>query len=234
MLSEREGFIVAYPDGIERRWNDGRGQQRYRAHRENIDDVGFILKLIDRLSEQFSIDRKRVYVTGISNGGLMSNRLANERADKIAAIAVVTASITTELASRFSPPQPIPVLIINGEADPLVPYEGGEIHFGKLALGTVTSTAETVRLWLKHNGCPAKPVVTSLPDVDPGDGTRVRREVYGSAESDAEVILYCIENGGHTWPGGQQYLPESRIGKTCRDINACVVIWNFFKSHSLK
>jgi polyhydroxybutyrate depolymerase len=233
-LSEREGFIVVYPNGIEKHWNDGRGSSglsRYRAFRENIDDVGFISALIDLLIKEMNIDKKRIYITGISNGGIMSFRLACELSEKITAIASVTASMPEKLASHCSPLRPISVLIINGMDDPLVPWEGGEIRFGRLRLGKVLSVSETVKYWVKHNKCSTSPQIFRQPDKDPFDGIRVRKEVYGQGREGTEVVLYTIEGGGHTWPGGYQYLREGFIGKTSRDIDATEVIWNFFKRH---
>jgi len=232
-LSEREGFIVVYPDGIEKHWNDGRSKVRYRTHKEKIDDVGFISALIDTLTAQLNIDTRRVYVTGMSNGGLMSFRLALELSDKIAAIAPVTASLIVEFKDA-APRRPMPVLIMNGTRDPLVPWEGGNIGILLIKVGKVLSTMETVDFWAENNECPSEPTTVLLPDKDPKDGTRVTVETYGWGEDSTEVVLYRIEGGGHTWPGGWQYLSKRVIGKTCRDISACEVIWEFFKKHPMR
>ena len=233
-VADRENFIIAYPDGFEKHWNDGRGLQRYRTQIENIDDVGYISALIDHLSDELNIDAKRIYVTGISNGGMMSHRLGCELSQKIAAISPVASNIPVNKASVWSPSRPMPVLIINGTDDPLVPWEGGDIHFGKTKLGEVLSIADTVKFWVGKDQCPSSPVVTQLSDKDPADGTTVRKEVYGGREGGAEVVLYAIEGGGHTWPGGEQYLPESIIGRTSREFNASEVIWQFFKEHQME
>ena len=232
-LADRENFIVVYPDGFEKHWNDGRGVQ-WQSHIENTDDVGFISALIDRLSAELNIDAKRVYVTGISNGGMMSHRLGCELPQKIAAIAPVASNIPVNQASVWSPSRPVPVLIINGTEDPLERWEGGEISLGRQTFGVVLSVADTVEFWVEKNGCTSSPVVTQLPDKDPADGTTVGTEVYGGCEGGAEVVLYAIEGGGHTWPGGPQYLPEAIIGKTSREFNASEVIWHFFKDHSME
>jgi len=235
-LSEKEGFIVVYPDGIERGWNDGRGAEetRWRAHKENIDDVGFISALIDHLAKELNIDEKRVYVTGISNGALMSSRLACELTEKIAAIAPVAGTIAERMFPRCSPSKPISVLIIHGTDDPLALWEGGIRGFAWKTTGRSISVPDMVRFWVTHNLCSTRPVVTYEQDKDPQDGTRVRKEVYGNGKGETEVILYAIEGGGHTWPGGWQYWSEKIIGKTSRDIDANEVIWFFFKKHALK
>lgn len=237
LLAEREGFLVAYPNGVEHHWNDGRAKVRYRAQREKVDDVGFLAALIDELAGKFNVDRRRVYVTGASNGGMMSFRLALELSDKIAAVAPVIASLPVEYKDA-KPPRPVPVLIINGTKDPLMPWAGGEIGASlnlllRRKLGTVLSTPETVRFWVRRNGCVPRPEKTLLPDKAPDDGTRVTVETYAGGKSGAEVILCRVAGGGHTWPNGKPYLPERIIGKVCRDFNAAEYIWAFFKKHHL-
>ena len=232
-LADAENFIVVYPDGFEKHWNDGRGVQ-WQSHVENTDDVGFISALIDHLSDELNIDSSRVYVTGISNGGMMSHRLGCELSQKIAAIAPVASNIPVNQASVWSPSRPMPALIINGTEDPLERWEGGEIRLGKNTYGVVLSVADTVEFWVEKNGCSPTPIITQLPDLDSADGTTVRTEAYGGCQDGAEVVLYAIEGGGHTWPGGFQYLPKSVIGRTCREFDASRVIWQFFKEHPLE
>lgn len=235
-LAESDSFIVVYPDGIEQNWNDGRQDQESndRAHRENIDDVGFISGLIDLMIRDYNADPGRIYITGISNGAIMSYRLACELSKKITAIAPVDGNIPYMLLNGCSPSDPVSVLAINNMNDPLVPYEGGNIygHFHLVNLGKVLSVEESVAFWVRRNLCLPIPVVTDEPDRDPDDGTRVQRKYYKNETDGTEVILYAIDGGGHTWPGGFQYLPQWLIGKTSRDINANEIIWSFFKRHS--
>lgn len=235
-LADRDGFIVAYPDGIELNWNDGRKDEEAndRAHKEDIDDVGFISALIDMMIKDYNADPKRVYVTGISNGAILTYRLACELSHKIAAIAPVDGNIPNMILHECSPSRPVSVLAINNVNDPLVPFEGGEIygHFHLVKLGHVLSVNESVGFWVSQNKCSTLPVVAEEPDRDPKDGTRVTRKEFTNGLEGTEVILYYIEGGGHTWPGGFQYLPAWLIGKTSKDINADEVIWSFFKEHS--
>jgi polyhydroxybutyrate depolymerase len=236
-LADRDGFIVVYPDGIELNWNDGRKDEEAddRAHREDIDDVGFIAALTDKMVRDYNADPKRVYVTGISNGAIMSYRLACELSHKIAAIAPVDGNIPLLFIPECSPSRHIPVLAINNMNDPMVPFEGGEIHghSGRKKLGKVLSVDQSVGYWVKKNGCSPVPVVTEEPDRDPEDGTRVTSKEYINENDGTEVILYIVDGGGHTWPGGLQYLPERVIGKTSRDIDANEVIWSFFRRQTL-
>jgi|APHig6443717497_1056834.scaffolds.fasta_scaffold33475_2 polyhydroxybutyrate depolymerase len=234
-LADKDGFIMVYPDGIELNWNDGRMDEeaKDRAHGENIDDVGFISALIDSMIKDYNIDPKRVYVTGISNGAIMSYRLACELSHKITAIAPVDGNIPALLFPECSPSRPVSVLAINNTDDPLVPFEGGYIYgIRKINLGKVLSANESIEFWVNRNGCSVTPDVTEEPDNDPKDGTRVTRIQYINGIEGTEVILYAVEGGGHTWPGGVQYLPAMVIGKTSRDFDANEVIWSFFKKHS--
>ena len=233
-ISDRENFIIVYPDGFENHWNDGRDVQRYRAQKQNVDDVGFISALIDHLSDEYNIDARRIYVTGISNGAMMSHRLGCELSQKIAAIAPVAGNIPVNMASVWAPSRPVSVLIINGTEDPLVPWAGGDVHFGSVKLGQVLSVADTVKFWVANDKCISTSLSTQLPDTDPSDGTTVQKQTYIGCEDGVEVVLYAVEGGGHTWPGGLPYSPESVIGRTSRDFDASEVIWQFFKEHPME
>jgi len=226
-LADQQGFIVLYPQGLDNHWNDG----RKIPNQTSVDDVGFLSALIDHLAATYNIDRQRVYATGISNGGFMSFRLACELSDKVSAIAPVTAALSVDLAATCSPTQPVSILLINGSEDPLVPWEGGEIRIGRQQRGEIWSTADTIEFWVRQNHCETPPDISQEPDRDPNDGTQVRQEHYLQCQRGTTVILYAIEGGGHTWPGGWQYLPEALIGKTSREINATEVIWHFFQAH---
>jgi len=227
-LADREGFVVAYPDAVDRNWNDGRETPTIPAQAQNVDDVGFIAALITALTREFSLDGRRVYATGISNGAFMSQRLAAELGDRIAAIAPVVGGMAPRVRDHFAPPGPVSVLVMNGTDDPLVPYQGGAVARDR---GQTIPVPEIVRLWVRHNRCGVAAETERLPDRDAGDGSRVRRDTYGGCAARTSVVLYTIEGGGHTWPGGAQYLPVAIIGRTNRDIDATRVIWEFFAAH---
>jgi polyhydroxybutyrate depolymerase len=228
-VSDEAGFIAVYPDGYKNTWNDGRGVSA--SELAGVDDVGFISKLIDTLSNQYRIDSNRVYATGMSNGGFFTDRLACELSDKIAAVAVVAATMSPNISNACSPARPLSVMIIQGTADPLVPIGGGEVRglYGG-ERGSALSLNDTVKRWVQMNECAPDPTVTNLPIVS-DDGTRVLRETYGQCTQGAEVVIYIIDGGGHAWPGGIQYLPESIIGKTSRNMDASQVIWAFLASN---
>ena len=224
-LADEHRFIVAYPEGFGRQWNDGRFEVRGRR---NMDDVGFLRDLIDMLVPYYAIDPQHVFVTGMSNGGHMAYRLACDLPDKIAGIAPVAALMPGNPEQACRPARPMPVLMIAGTDDPLVPYRGGAVQVGTQQRGTVASADATLRFWAKINGCTGEPLVTDLEDRDPRDGTHIRETLYSSC--DAPTVLYSIVGGGHTWPGGMQYLDERMIGRTSREFDASEMIWGFFKS----
>ena len=241
-LADSAGFIVAYPAAVNRHWNDGRGVLRFKSQRENVDDVGFIARLIDRFAKEARADPGRVYVAGVSNGGMMCHRLGCELSGKVAAIASVAAAVPENLEAesksnircriaegRHDGAKPVSVLMINGTADPLVPWQGGGV--GLVAKrGYVLSAPQSVRFWVERDGCVAEPDTSLLPHVDVNDSTRVRKEAYGRGGQGSEVVLYTVEGGGHTWPGGAAR--PARFGQCCRDMNATEVIWEFFRRHS--
>lgn len=227
VLADRQGFVVVYPDAVERNWNDGREVQQIQAQRERVDDVAFFSAMIETLARAYSIDPRRIFATGISNGGFMSQLLAIRLADRLAAIAAVAAGMAPSVAEQ-PPKGSISVLIMNGTEDRLVPYGGGTVAFNR---GKTISTDEIVRKWTVYDQCAEGPITAVLPDIDPSDGTRVKQTTYTRCTRGTEVILYTIEGGGHTWPGGAQYLPQRIVGKVSRDINATDVIWQFFARH---
>ena len=126
-LADAENFYVVYPQGVDKSWNDGRVDVRSTAHKENIDDVGFLKQMIETIAANHTIDRTRVFATGISNGGFMSYRLACELSGTVRAVAPVTAQLSKDLLPDCKPNQPVGVLMINGTLDPLVPYDGGTV-----------------------------------------------------------------------------------------------------------
>jgi len=224
-IGDRDKVIIVCPQGVDRSWNDGRGTP---AHDKNINDVKFIDQLITYIINTYHADANRIYVTGMSNGGFMSSRLACELNNRIAAIAVVAASMDKD--AGYQPVKPIPVMYIQGSEDPLVPFAGGEMQKG--AGGSIYSHEEILKKWAAVDGCDNKPVITNLP-VKIDDGTSVIKEEYRNPDG-LKVVGYTIAGGGHTWPGGSQYMPKFVIGSVTKNLNACEVIWEFFKGNRLK
>jgi polyhydroxybutyrate depolymerase len=153
-VAEREGFAIVYPDGLQRGWNDGRQDQlRLRGAADQTDDVAFLKVMVQNLIRQGLADRERIYLTGASNGGMMSLRMGCEAAELFAGIAPVIANLPTDIAGSCKPRRPTPMLMINGTADPLVPWGGGGVGFGGRR-GNVLSTEETIAIWRRANAAP--------------------------------------------------------------------------------
>ncbi|MDH3494783.1 MAG: esterase, partial [Acidobacteriota bacterium] len=227
-LARREKFIAVYPDGIGNNWNDGRDTQVNRAHKDKIDDLSFVSKLLDEVTLDYPVDKDRIYATGPSNGGIFSHFIAAQMADRIAAIAPVIGGIADPFHKRFEPSDPVSVFIIQGTEDKLVPYKGGEIGRNR---GRVISTDETIRIWTNHNKTDSKAVEGNLADSDKNDGCRVETFTWRNGKNGTEVVLYKLIGGGHTWPGGSQYAPRFIVGRVCRDFDATEAVWQFFKDH---
>ena len=227
-ISEREKVLVVYPNAVENHWNDGRNLDIYYSQRENVDDVKFISSLIDWCTEKYKIDLKRVYITGFSNGALMSFRLISDLGHRIAAAAPVCGSISETFYPLFNTENPVNTLIINGEEDPLIPWAGGDITFGDLELGSVLPIEQVFGFLATSYNCSSYSPREYLPDtVD--DGTKVWKEAYTLCDKNVSIILCGIEGGGHNWPSGDSYFPESVVGAICYDIDGSEFIWDFFK-----
>ncbi|MEM7144527.1 MAG: PHB depolymerase family esterase [Verrucomicrobiota bacterium] len=229
--ADEAGFIVAYPNGTGRienklTWNGGMCCG-YAMHNE-IDDVAFTNALIDELIKTQHVDPKRVYATGMSNGGIVSYYVANHLADRIAAIAPVAGTMGTETCE---PSRPVPVMHFHGTDDQFLDYNGGPGP-ESIAQSDFYSVDHTIENWIKANHCEPTPVEESLPD-PADDGCTVKRFTYSPKDNTkgAPVVLIRIENGGHTWPGAAFSPPF--LGTLCRDINANDLMWEFFESHSL-
>jgi polyhydroxybutyrate depolymerase len=224
-VADAHGFVVVYPQGIGNSWAGGKGDTP--ADEAGVDDVGFVDALIDRLVAEDGIDPTRVFATGMSSGGFMTQRLGCELASRIAGIAPVAATLIETIAQTCAPGVHMPVLEIQGTADPLVPYGGGHVR-GRGPGGNPTLAAPaTIAHWASVNGCSAPPRTAALPVVA-RDGTRVRTDTYPCPGG--PVVLYTVVGGGHTWPGGEQYLPVRVVGRTTRQFNASETIWAFFAS----
>jgi polyhydroxybutyrate depolymerase len=225
-IAEREKVVLVYPSGIQKNWNDGRPTN---PNQLGINDISFFSQLSDYMIANYSVDASKIYATGISNGGFMSSRIGCELSNKIAAIAVVAATMeATTIAPSCNPAKAVPSIYMHGTSDPLVPFTGGAMTAGGTAGGIILSHFQTVDKWISINRCNTTPIITDLPDIA-NDGTSTKQRVYAGGSNGAEVVSYVILNGGHTWPQGFQYLPETIIGKTSQDMNACEVIWTFFK-----
>jgi polyhydroxybutyrate depolymerase len=157
----------------------------------------------------------------------MAMKVGCAMTDRIAAIAPVAAAMPKELVCL--PSRPIPVVMINGTSDPIVPYGGGTEHNLRLR---ILSVQDSAKAWAKMNRCAEKPTQTKLPAHEKG-GTETKVETYDGCQQGAQVVLYSVKGGGNTWPGGEQYEVEKQIGKTTQDLNANETIWSFLVTKKL-
>lgn len=205
--ADRENFIVVYPDGLDQTWHDGSGT-------EGDADKQFIRDLIKSLENRYRIDPKRIYATGISNGGGMTNRLGCDMADLIAAIAPNSGAYN--FWQDCHPSRPVPVLAFHGLNDNIVPYDGGTPKAMEPPI------EEWAASWGTLNGCSSTPNITT-----PAEGVSVR--TWSGCKENADVILYTLSNHGHSWPGST-IMPKAI---TSQAVNATDVMWEFFKAHPL-
>ncbi len=221
-VADRNGFIVAYPNGTSRlsddkllTWNGGTCCAY--AQEKNVDDVGFVRALVAELHSLANVDAKRVYATGMSNGAILSHRLACEAADVFAAIAPVSGTLNFPACH---PSGPVSVIEFHGTADQHILYDGGA---GPKSLVSVdfASVQESVKFWTSSDGCHPQSQADSFGDI--------RHEVWTDCAGSTSVELYTIVGGGHTWPGG--VLEGSGADQPTSTISASQLVWKFFAAH---
>jgi polyhydroxybutyrate depolymerase len=228
LLADRNGFIVAYPDGISRSWTGCREVQNRSADRRNVDDVKFVDAIIAQEVARHRIDPKRIFATGHSMGAAMSYRLALERPQEFAAIAAISSNLPAADNMDCKPANvPIPVMIINGTADPVNDYEGKTSARGTNR-GRMMSTDASIQYFVGLNGLSGPPQIERLPHVNPSDRTWVER-VSWTAPGKLPVVLYTIHGGGHVVPQPYYRYPNlNLVGAQTEDLDAPAVIWDFF------
>jgi len=215
----RAGFILVYPDGVNGSW--AVGCNCTDADGLGIDDVRFVRTLLAQLSAGLAIDASRIYVAGYSEGAMLAHRLACELSDRLAGAASVAATMVQRVADRCGPQGAVPFVFFHGTADLLFPWDGG---------GGWLSVPATIGKWTALDGCTGPPVLGMEPDRE-NDGTLVRTERYAACRAGAEVMLYAVEGGGHTWPGALGSFPAF-AGVLSRDISANEILVGFFARHA--
>ena len=232
-IAEREPLILIIPDGLvgpdgKQGWNDARSL----TSSPDSDDVAFLNSLVETIAESCPIDREKVYAAGTSNGGHMALRLAAEAPQKYAAVAAVAAANPSPVFSR-KPKHPVSVLLMNGTADRILPYDGGKMIRNR---GEVQSTDDSIRYWVTHNNCEQKPRSIQYPDRSKTDGCTASCSTYTNAISNVEVAVVRIDGGGHAEPSIKQ--PYSRLflaitGAQNQDIEMANRIWMFFEGKTI-
>ena len=207
-----------YPGGGQ---SGGQNPEEKKNRPEPADDVAFLNQMLDQLALKYSVDTRRIYATGLSDGGFMALRVGCNMADRVAAIAAVGAAMPKTMICL--PARPVPALFINGTDDPIVPDNGGTYKPGRFH---VLSAEDSTKTWAKFDRCEEKPAQDKLPSPDKG-GKETKTFTYSACKDNAQVVLYSVKGGGNTWPGGEQYTTEKEVGKTSNAINANEAIWSF-------
>ncbi len=238
-LGAQAGYVVIEPDGTSlrplrnlRAWNAGGGRDGFLCVsggpcEEGVDDLAFFDALLADVERIVPVDRRRIFLAGMSNGGAISHRIACERPSLIAAIAAVGGANQFEVTGGVCG-GPVAMLQIHGTEDPCWRYDGSPLTCSILKEGKRAGVDETAERWRQRNGCLADWQEEALPDTSP-DGTRVVRRVWPGCKAATQVLR--VEGGGHTWPGGYQFLDEETVGRLCRDIDANQEIVRFFDAN---
>jgi polyhydroxybutyrate depolymerase len=239
-VAEREGLLLLAPNGTNVTTGDTRGDRQTwndvrppGARRDSeADDVAFIGAMLDWAERRYRVDPQRIYVTGASNGGMMTYRLLIEAPERFAAGAAFIASLPEKSPHVKPPRRPTPLMIANGTADPLVPWEGGD----RMQAGFAVLSAEaTVAWWVRAVGADAqRPSTEALPDLAPDDRCRIHKTTYPVLAGGAPVVFFRLEGGGHAMPSMHYPLPDTRlvrrlIGNACADAEGAELAWEFMR-----
>ena len=224
--AKQHGFAAAYPRGLGLLWNDG----RKGIWGSSADDVGFLKRLAGELVTRGTADPERLYLAGISNGGMMALRMLCEAPDAFAGIATIIASMPVGVGARCGSTVPMSIIMFNGTADPLIPYHGGDVGVGGLE-GRVWSVERSAMFLAQRNGCGAlsKAVVSDRVGPDP---IRVVKLDWTHCSSERGITLYRIEGGGHQVFGSTNFLPFL-LGSGTRRVSAPDVIMAAFSKAEL-
>ncbi|MGL4609966.1 MAG: extracellular catalytic domain type 1 short-chain-length polyhydroxyalkanoate depolymerase [Trueperaceae bacterium] len=218
-LADEENFMVVYPNGLDKQWNFVQDPPGYTRMRQ--DDVKFLLTLIDEISSMYAVDETRIFVTGFSNGGFMTQRLACAAPERFAAFASVGGAGFGGLAELCQRSVPLSLLLMHGTEDTIVPWEGNTRR-------RLDPVLETFAFWSMYGACHGD--ITALPLPQQDDKTSVTL-MFADCTEGNEVVLYKIEGGGHNWPGVEGILAPRVAGNVTMDIEASRVIWDFFSRH---
>ena len=213
-LADQKSFLVVYPDGLNAKWNVS-GQAVTKE-----DNVAFVKALITQLGQIRAIDHQRIYATGLSNGGILVQKLACESPAQIAAFATVAASLPQQFQGKCQSQTPVSMLLINGTADDVVPWQGGAppaVQVGRNL--SIPSIPAVFNFWQQHNHCSTPVAVQQRAD------KLVTTSSYTNCQAGSDVTLIALKGAGHIWPGGG-------YGRSSF-LDASQTIWSFFERHTL-
>jgi polyhydroxybutyrate depolymerase len=230
LADESKNAIIVYPQGYMKAWNTCRIEAAGEAKQLKLDDVGFFEKMINFFSSKYNIDKSDVFAIGVSNGAQMCYKLAKEKPELFKGFAAVSANLPVETNNDcFETKQPVSILVMNGTADPIDPYNGGEVKLDGISHGTVVSTEQTMHYWNSLAKCDTASVKEyDFPDIDKSDNSTAVEYTYTSVITSKEVVLVKIINGGHNLPNPTFFLWPKALGNVNKDINAPEIIFNYF------
>ena len=232
-LANQEGFLVAYPNGafgligVLQHWNAGHCCGK--AATDDLDDVGFLLKVIEDIRGRFDVDPSRIYMVGFSNGGMLTYRFAAEQANILAGAAPLAAALGGKPSSKAPywktphPRAPLPLIVFHAKDDPIVPFDGGKSP-KRGGEREYASVGESVAFWVENNHCDSTPKTEELY------GGRIIRQTWLDTENHNNVVLFTIEEWGHTWPG-RFFTDRLEDSDPLHGFDAAAIIWDFFKQH---
>jgi polyhydroxybutyrate depolymerase len=232
-IAKRENFLLVAPNGINGQWNDGRGDT-ISGKNSDANDVGFLTALIEKLVRDNNADPSAVFVTGVSNGGMMTIRYSCERTPRLAAVAPVIAAMPVALEALCRKAGPVPALFIPGTADPVITYDGkpSALTARRGPTPPMLSIPSTIDLWRDRNGCGAPLNSFDLPNRDRNDQSTVTRIAYHPCKSGSPLVMLRVNGGGHQQPAIPRAAnpgPLARIlGPQNGDIDGPEEIWRFF------
>jgi polyhydroxybutyrate depolymerase len=240
-LARRENVLLLVPNAVDPETGDpGSDSQNWNDLRRNVskkstaDDVRFMKDLIIWAKANHNIDRRRIYVTGASNGGMMTFRLLMEMPDSFAAAASMVASLPADMTVAQTPAQSTPLMIGHGTLDPLVKWEGGRIAGDR---GEMQSVADTVNWWIAANKANSKPArVRTIKDRDPGDNCKIIERTYRAKAGGADIVTLEMQGGGHNIPSARypladRWIVRRLIGPVCKDAEGIELIWRFLSGY---
>jgi polyhydroxybutyrate depolymerase len=213
--ADRDRFVVIAPQG------QGEGSARHfnlTGEPGLQDDVAMVLALLDHLETTFCVDTKRVYSTGMSDGGAMTSALACKAPDRFAAFGAVA---VVAYVPGCAGSTPVAIAAFAGTADPVVPFNGGRVNC--CGNPTLPGAPDAMSGWAQHNGCATPPAEARL-------SSEVRRQVWSGCQGAGAVVFYIVDGGGHTWPGA---IDVGGLGLTTKQLDASATIWDFLKGHPL-
>lgn len=235
-IADQEGFVVVYPNGYDNNWNDGRDNDFSEALRLDLNDVGFIDKIVNKIACRCQIDGDRLYLAGLSNGGTFILRLIQEAATPWAACAICIASLPDNREAGYTLKNRLPILLMNGTADPFILYAGGASPIVPDA-GSVISAADLLTLLGQQNGVSFAGLTSeAIANITTADNAAAVKWTYpaGVSEGAKPMVFYQVVNGGHTIPNERLIRPPGTAiyGNACKDFTAVEHIWDFLSAYS--